>query len=174
MLMGAFFPKRIISMIVPVGVRMRIFAVLIACHGLISAATGLKAVLGNIACVAGKKTPDKKPEKGLCVLCGAEKEGAPARKDCAIAVARHLRKALGMPGRHTVACAGCLASCIERRAAFESMLSRYRLYAAAFALVLAAGSAAYGAFTVWIALPALIGAAIIMLLPYGRYFPDFG
>jgi hypothetical protein len=123
--------------------------------------------------VAAKKTLDKNLENGVCVLCGGEKTGAPAVKDAAISFARHVRKLLGMAERHTVACSDCLPRCIEKRAAFEKMIKSYRLYAIVFVLVLAAGSAAYGGFTVWIALPAIIGAAIILLLPYGHYFPKF-
>lgn len=123
--------------------------------------------------MASRKKAAKNLEKGICILCGGEKQGAPAIKDTAISSARKLRKLLGMEERHTIACSTCLPMCAGKRAAFEKMLARYRLYAISFVLVLIIGSAVLGGFSLWLILPVIIGAAIILLLPYGYYFPKF-
>lgn len=114
-----------------------------------------------------------KKEEGICILCGGDKEGAPAEKDAAVSSARFLRSILGMAERHSVACKACLPLCLEKRRAFEKNLQRYRLYAGIFVLALVAGSAAFRGFSLFVLFPAIIGAAIILLLPYGRYFPKF-
>lgn len=118
----------------------------------------------------GKK---RDSEQGGCILCGGEKQGVPAEKDAAISSARKLRRLFGMAERHTVACDACLPLCLEKRKAFEKNLLRYRLYAGIFVLVLIAGSVAFGGFSLWLLVPAIIGSLIILLLPYGRYFPKF-
>ena len=121
----------------------------------------------------GKMTSGSPREKGVCILCGGEKEGVPAQKDAAISFFRSFRKLLGMEEKHTIACNACLPLCLPKRAVFEKSLSRHRLYAMGFVFFLLAGSAAFGSFPLWLLLPSAAGAAIILLLPFGRYFPAF-
>jgi hypothetical protein len=73
-----------------------------------------------------------------------------------------------------VACGRCLPLCRERRAAFEKKLKSYRIGAALFVLMVLAGGMLYGQLGLWLAVPALLGAAIILVLPYASYFPEFG
>ena len=84
-----------------------------------------------------------------------------------------MRAVLRMEPRHTIACRYCLPMCAGKRKAFEKTLKSYQIGAAAFVLLVAAGALVYGTLTIWLALPALLGAAIMLLLPYGSYFPAF-
>ncbi len=112
-------------------------------------------------------------ESGVCVLCGSEAEGAPAKKDAAISLARKMRSLFGMGVHHSVACKNCLPLALEKRQRFERSLKSYRMYSVAFILLVVGGSVAFRSLDLRIAIPGAIGAAIIMLLPYGYYFPAF-
>lgn len=116
---------------------------------------------------------EAKTQGGTCILCGLEKSGAMAKADAVIGAARKLREALKMPSRRTVACSKCIGECIARRAEFEKRLGKYRVGAAVFFLVLAVGQIAYRSFSLQAVLAAALGAAIIALLPYVKYFPKF-
>jgi len=113
-------------------------------------------------------------ERGVCILCGKETSGAPARQDFEIRTARRLRQALKLPERHTISCKGCFQECARRGEAFGKKRKSYLAYAALFFLLLIFGSAGLGGFTPWLILPGALGAAIISLLPYASYFPSFG
>jgi len=119
---------------------------------------------------AGKKAG---LERGVCVLCGAEAQGTPAKKDAVISLARRMRAILGMAERHSIACENCLQLALEKRKRFERSLKSYRIYAIGFFLFVIAGSLAFNRLDPRILLPALFGALIIVLLPYGYYFPAF-
>jgi hypothetical protein len=112
-------------------------------------------------------------ENGICILCGQEKKGAGAKPDIIIGAARKLRELLKMPQRHTVACMDCLPECEKKRAEFEKKLGGYRIVGVAFFLILVAGSLVYGGFGLRAVLAGLVGAAVIVLLPYAKYFPKF-
>ena len=104
---------------------------------------------------------------------GRETRGIPARADMAIRAARKMREMLGMEPRHTVACADCFHLCREKRLSFEKSVKKWRIGAAAFVLLLLCGALFYGRLEPWLAAPALAGAALMLLVPYGNYFPAF-
>jgi hypothetical protein len=112
-------------------------------------------------------------EEGVCILCGRQAKGCPAREDLEISAARHLRSMLRMEPHHTVACGNCLQACVVKRKAFERTRGTYRTGAIVFFLLVVAGSLVYGRADALLAIPALIGSAIIYLLSWGRYFPSF-
>ncbi|MCX8195050.1 MAG: hypothetical protein N3G22_03020 [Candidatus Micrarchaeota archaeon] len=120
-----------------------------------------------------KGVAGERDKQGICVLCGSVGEGVPAAPDFAISSARKIRKLLGMEERHTIACEKCLQACIQKREKFERMNRNYRIYAALFFLLVFGGSTALRGFDARILLPALLGCAIILLLPYGHYSPKF-
>ena len=123
--------------------------------------------------MAGKGGNKAKAERGVCILCGREMPGAAARQDLVIMGARKIRSLLRMPPSHTVACADCLPLCAKKRQAFEKSMKNWRIAAAAFVLFMLSGALYYGRLGFWLAAPALVGAAIILLVPYGDYFPAF-
>ncbi len=112
-------------------------------------------------------------EEGVCVLCGGQKPGIPAKKDFAIMFARRMRQVLGQPERHSTACENCIETCLQRRKAFEKEERLSFIIAAAFFFMVVAGGAYFKQFELWLFAPAILGAAIILLLPYGKYFPAF-
>jgi len=118
--------------------------------------------------VAGRKT-----DAGICMLCGQEKSGTPAQADFVIGTVRKLRGTLNLPGKRTIACSQCLPECKKRRAEFEKKLRSHRIGAGIFFLILVAGSIAYAGFGLRAVLAGLAGAALIALLPYAKYFPEF-
>ncbi len=113
-------------------------------------------------------------ERGVCILCGMETSGVPAKQDLAIRMARRLRRAMKLPEKHTISCKGCFQECARRGEAFGKKRKSYLTYAILFFLLLIFGSAGMGGFTPWLILPGALGAAIIALLPYASYFPSFG
>lgn len=123
----------------------------------------------------GQEKPGGRPkeESGVCILCGREARGVPARADSAIRAARKIRQLLRLAPRHTVACADCLPGCAKKRLAFEKAMKNYQIAAAAFVLLLLCGALFYGRLEPWLAAPALAGAALILLVPCGSYFPAF-
>ena len=129
---------------------------------------GSRAVRGH-----GKAGNMPEGEDGVCILCGREVRGIPARADMAIRAARKMREMLGMEPRHTVACADCFHLCREKRLSFEKSVKKWRIGAAAFVLLLLCGALFYGRLEPWLAAPALAGAALMLLVPYGNYFPAF-
>ncbi len=110
---------------------------------------------------------------GICFLCGQETGGISAKEDMLIRCAREIRRLLRLRERHTVACPGCMAECAKRRAGFEKELKGYRLGAALFFFLTAAGAAFFGRLDAPALAGALCGAAIIALLPYAGYCPAF-
>jgi hypothetical protein len=125
---------------------------------------------------SGKKSAparERGMEDGVCVLCGGELPGIPTKKDLAIAFARKIRQAFRMEPHHSVACRRCLPACLQKRAAFESEMRLSRIFALVLFAAVLAGGVYFGSFTVWTFLPAILGSAIILLLPYGKYFPEF-
>ncbi|MEM4633787.1 MAG: hypothetical protein QW275_01400 [Candidatus Anstonellaceae archaeon] len=120
--------------------------------------------------MAGKK---KALEDGICILCGVEKKGYPAKMDFPIRTARKIRELLRLPPRHTIACESCFGMCEEKRRLFEKMVSRYSIYSILFSLMVIAGGIFYSKLELWLLIPAILGSAIMLLLPYGRYFPKF-
>jgi len=122
------------------------------------------------------RLPSKAPsrlEEGICILCGGEKKGFPAKKDLAISAARKMRSLLKMEERRTIACERCLPTCLAKRAKFEHEKRNYIIVAGVFVLTVVAGGFYFKRLEGWLAVPALLGAAIILLLPYGKYFPSF-
>ena len=113
-------------------------------------------------------------EDGICILCGGEKKGGPAKKDIAIAFARGVRRLLRMEEHHTVACSRCIDACRAKRAAFEAEMKTARIFALIFFAGVCAGGFYFKSAGAWIFVPAALGSAIILLLPYGKYFPKFG
>jgi len=121
----------------------------------------------------GSDTGNPQLEEGICVLCGGRKTGVPAQKDFAIRFARWLRRTLGTGEAHSIACKSCLAACARKRDAFESEMRLGRIFAVLFFIVFLAGGVYFGGFGMWTFVPAIIGSIIILLLPYGKYFPKF-
>jgi len=117
--------------------------------------------------------PKEGQEEGVCILCGGEKYGYPAKVDLPISLARKAREILRMEMRHSIACKKCLPLCTEKRVKFEKELRNYRIGAAVFALVVIAGGFYFKRAELWLAVPVILGGAIMLLLPYGRYFPIF-
>ncbi len=111
--------------------------------------------------------------QGTCILCGESKTGAPVAADWIILAVRKARAFLKMPAKPAVACETCLGECKKKRLAFEKQRKNYSYGAAVFLLILIGGSAAYGKFDLMLAIPALLGTAFILCLPYAKYFPDF-
>ncbi|VVB99912.1 Uncharacterised protein [uncultured archaeon] len=114
-----------------------------------------------------------KKELGVCILCGNETQGMPAREDFIVSFFRKVRAILRMPARHTVACSACLQQCMEKRAAFEKKADGYRVYAVLFFLLVVLGGLLYGNASIFLIVPALLGSIIIFALPYAYYCPDF-
>ncbi|MCX8198323.1 MAG: hypothetical protein N3F07_04005 [Candidatus Micrarchaeota archaeon] len=119
------------------------------------------------------KAQESQKESGICILCGGEKKGYPAKVDLPIYLARKAREALRLPPRHSIACESCFSSCVKKRQEFEKKLRSYRLGAALFAALTIIGGAMFGRLELWLAVPSILGAGIILLLPYGSYFPSF-
>lgn len=125
---------------------------------------------------SGKKSAsahERGLEDGVCVLCGGELPGVPAQKDLAISFARKIQQAFKMEEHHSVACKRCLPACIQKRAAFEGEMRISRIFALVFCAAVISGGIYFGGFSAWTFVPAIIGSAIILLLPYGKYFPKF-
>jgi hypothetical protein len=114
-----------------------------------------------------------KSEQGICILCGEEKSGTPLKADFIVSIVRKARDLLKMPAKRTVACKSCQEECRKKRGTFEKSRRNYQYAAAAFLLILVVGSVAYQNFDLRLAIPALIGTAFILCLPYAKYFPDF-
>lgn len=114
-----------------------------------------------------------KRESGVCVLCGKETFGLPAKADWVIRAARKIRSLLKMKPRHTVACAACVQECAKKGKLFEKRGWNYRAAAALFFLLVLAGSMFYGQLELRTVLFAFLGALFIAALPYAQYFPDF-
>ncbi|MCX8175445.1 MAG: hypothetical protein N3E51_04540 [Candidatus Micrarchaeota archaeon] len=124
----------------------------------------------------GRKARLSKPlskEQGICILCGEEREGAPAVADFVISSARKLRAVLRLPQRHTVCCPSCMEECARRRAGYERKLRNYKLWAGVFFALVVASSFAFSNAFPWVLLPAAMGAIIILALPNFYYFPAF-
>jgi len=117
--------------------------------------------------------PKEGQEEGVCILCGGEKHGYPAAEDLPISLARKAREFFRMPPSHTVACERCHGSCGAKREMFEKRLRTYWICALIFVLIVFAGGMAYQKLDLWLAVTALLGSAVILLLPYGSYFPRF-
>ena len=109
----------------------------------------------------------------VCFLCGQERGGIPAKEDMLIRTARKIRSLLRLRCVHTASCAACLQECYKRRSAFEGRRRAYRIGAALFFLLTAAGAALFGRLDAPSLLGALLGAALIALLPYTSYCPAF-
>ena len=120
-----------------------------------------------------KKLGKANLEEGFCILCGAQKQGVPARQDFAISSFRKARELLRLPAHHAVACEKCLPLCIEKRKAFEKRQKNYQMGAGIFFILVFAGSLAFRRFDLGLFVPAILGAVIILLLPYGYYSPKF-
>ncbi len=115
----------------------------------------------------------EKGENGICILCGREEKGLPARPDFVISSARKMRNLLHLGAKHTIACNKCLPECVRRRAVFEKGRKNYQIGAAVFFLLLVGGSVAYGAFGLRAVLAGAVGASSVFLLCYAKYFPAF-
>jgi len=129
---------------------------------------------------ARRKTPEKTGARageglvdGVCILCGGDLPGVPAQKDIAISFARKIRETFGWGIHHSVACKNCVATCLRKRAAFEGEIRLSRILALLFCASVLGGAAYLGGFSAWTFVPAALGSAIILLLPYGKYFPKF-
>jgi len=118
-------------------------------------------------------SPPPGKEKGVCIICGEERIGVPAN-GAPVRLARLLRAFLRQPARHTVACSEHLAEARQGRAKFEGKRRGYMLGALLFFALIILGSLAYGNSGAWLAVPALLGALFVALLPYFYYFPSFG
>ncbi|MFA5929881.1 MAG: hypothetical protein WC861_03275 [Candidatus Micrarchaeia archaeon] len=113
-------------------------------------------------------------EKGICIICGSARAGAPAKPEFPIIAARKLRALFRQPARHTVACSEHLGEASARRARFEKKVRDYLLAAALFFVLVVAGGFYFGNGEFRLFMPALLGAIIIAVLPFFYYFPSFG
>lgn len=113
-------------------------------------------------------------EKGICIICGEMRSGAPAEPELPIRAARSIREILKQPAKHTVACREHLAEARQHRAKFEGKVRGYLIGAAAFFALVLVGGLFFGVFGISTFMPAILGAAIIAFLPCFYYFPSFG
>jgi len=115
----------------------------------------------------------QKSEKGVCIICGGQRTGAPAVQELPIRAARRLRSIFNQPAKHTIACGEHFEVALAKRAKFEKKVRDYRLGAAAFFVFVLFGGVFFGKFDMGLFVPALLGAFIVALLPYFYYFPSF-
>jgi len=113
-------------------------------------------------------------EKGICIICGEMRAGAPAKPEFPVRAARWLRTSLRQPAKHTVACKEHFSDAVLRREKFERKQRSYGIGAIIFFLLTVAGSLFFGKMDWWVFLPGLLGAAFITMLPHFYYFPSFG
>jgi len=121
-----------------------------------------------MVCMASEKL-----ESGICIACGREVKGIPARQDFVIRAARKMRAILRMAPHHTVVENAHFEEAKARRANFEKSLMNYRLGAVLFFLFFIAGGIFFGGDAVSSLFAAAAGAIFIALLPYLRYYPKF-
>jgi len=121
----------------------------------------------------GKSAHAPAMENGVCIICGQARTGVPAMPEFPILAARKLRALLGQPAKHTVACGEHLGEARQRRVKYEKKARDYAIGAILFFGFVMLGSMAYGKFSLGLALPALLGAFFIALLPNFYYFPPF-
>lgn len=112
-------------------------------------------------------------EKGMCIICGEVRTGTPAKPEFPVRAARWLRATLKQPAKHTIACKEHLIEARQKRAKYEKKLRDYLLFAVLFFIFTIFGNFAFGGRSLWILVPAILGAAIIALLPQFYYFPSF-
>jgi len=143
------------------------------------AASGREGAKGTDARGDGARRPAGKTagaggkEQGVCIICGQARTGVPAVPEFPILAARKLRALLGQPAKHTVACGEHLEEARQRRAKYEKKARDYAIGALFFFVLVAGGSFVFGRGDLGLFLPALLGAAVIILLPHFYYFPSF-
>jgi len=128
---------------------------------------------GAHASASGKGASAQAMERGVCIICGELRNGIPAKPEFPIRAARWLRALFRQPAKHTIACREHLAEANAKRAKFEKKIRDYLIVAAIFFAFVLVGSLFFGRFDIGMALPALLGALIIVLLPNFYYFPTF-
>ena len=126
------------------------------------------------ASASGKGAHAKAVEKGICIICGEARSGVPAKPEFPIRAARWLRSVFRQPAKHTIACKEHMDEANAKRAKFEKKKRDYLLVAAAFFAFVLFGSLFFGRFDIGMAVPALLGALVIVFLPNFYYFPTFG
>lgn len=111
--------------------------------------------------------------KGVCIICGREAFGIPAKQDSVILVARKLRSLLHRKPLHTIVEKAHLKEARQKRARFEKKLWEHRIAAVIVFVLLALGSLAVEGFSFWLFIPAALGALFVWLLAFAYYFPEF-
>ena len=111
--------------------------------------------------------------KGVCIVCGKEKEGIPAKPDNVVLAIRALRSFFRLKPKFTIVDTAHLAEARKKRARFESTRGILLVCAVLFFFLLLGGMMMQSGFEMLTFISAILGAVFIFLLAYARYFPKF-
>jgi len=112
-------------------------------------------------------------EPGVCLLCGKETKGTPARQDLPIIAARKLRALFRLKKSRTIVCPAHIAEASARRAKFEKSRRNYSIFAAVLFIAIILGTFASGQFGFGEILAALAVAVFTISISAFYYYPKF-
>ena len=111
--------------------------------------------------------------RGICIICGKETNGTPAKPDHLILTARKLRALFNLKPARTVVDSQHFSEAKQKRACYEKKIKEHRTGAILIFFLLIIGSVIFGKFDSWLFVPAVLGALFVVMLTLVYYFPKF-